>query len=466
MNYKILRNKRAKSYWASFIPAFLKGWKDSVTLTRKQKIGFILIGCVFCFQLAQTFANPTGFKYKKTQVASFGTAISNYIDEQANLASLIEQATEGDMAEIASEYVNSFEWLDILKKVLSYITEAQLRSVQAINDMKFGSSDMFNYLVIGLTVFACLGCVIRLFKHFLETERHDNVKAITGYFSYAGIFLLFIFSPQISKHIIGLNQPLNVGNIKAVSVEIENNLVGIVIEDFKKYQIAVRPYVEKAKDASEGGVTAIVAKVESGAGKTYTYMTHIIPTSVKCAYYIILGILLTTVLAIPAVIMTIVTKVLLTVMLYATQLVFLLAFIPGFDNLWKSFLTNMLNIILWSPIFNAVMTFIIAVVTVSMGDPTIIGILWMTIIAIVMASQAFTLTTSAAGVIIQGAGAGMAGALGALSGMNAMSLAGQAVSTGTKIGMAGVGMSKFGGASKNIGDMSKNLGDINKSLKK
>ena len=130
-------------------------------------------------------------------------------------------------------------------------------------------------------------------------------------------------------------------------------------------------------------------------------------------------------MAIPSIILSIMIKVLLTVMVAGTKIVFLMAFIPGFENTWKTFMSNMVNILLWAPIFNALYGFIVAIIIFMMSDQSLgTGqIVWITIIACILAFQSISLTTSAAGVVIQGAGASMAGALGSMSTMSGVNVA-------------------------------------------
>ncbi len=422
MNYKLFVKGKSKS--GVFVTGFMSGLK-TVHMTLKQKIAFVVIGAAF---LTNLVSNVQAQIISSTSGPILGVA--KVYDYASSFAERIEKANAGEALEIAIDYVNAFKWLKTLNAALLYIADAQLNSVKTINDLKFGDNSMFSTIVTGLTIFACIACAYRVIKHFLETERHDGVKAITGYFSYVGLLVLFMFAPQITKYVVSLNTPINVAKIKTLSQEIDANLNNMVVENFETYKNAVKPYVEQSKNAE--GTWNIGDKAEGAMGKMWCYVTHIIPTMFQCLFYVILGIILTTILAVPTVVMTVMIKILLSVIIYGTQLVFLLAFIPGFENAWKSLMTNLLNILLWSPIFNAVMTFIIAIVIGTMGDTSIVGILWMTIIAVVLSTQALALTTSAAGVIIQGAGAGMAGALSSLGTMNATSMAGSVISTAAK----------------------------------
>lgn len=83
---------------------------------------------------------------------------------------------------------------------------------------------------------------------------------------------------------------------------------------------------------------------------------------------------------------------------------------------------------MWVPIFNAIMSFILALVTATITDGSMMTgqIVWLSIVAVVCAYQAVGLTTSTANAIINGSGASMAGAMGAIGGMNATSMVSQA----------------------------------------
>lgn len=163
----------------------------------------------------------------------------------------------------------------------------------------------------------------------------------------------------------------------------------------------------------------------------------------KYTYFSIFIMLLSSIMAIPGFILSVMVKVLLTIMVAGTKLVFLLAFIPGFESTWKTFLLNMLNILLWIPIFNAIYSLIVALIITMMAENSLgTGqIVWLTIVSMILAQQSISLTTSAAGTIINGAGASMAGAMGAISSMSGTSMA-----MGAMKGAVGVATTVAGGA--------------------
>lgn len=433
MNYKILRRNKYK--YGEIAKAFVEGVK-TVNMSKKQKVAFIIILSVFCIQIFTSISGTTVFAQKKGGgVSKTNKEVfqkNNADKEKREIEKVIEQAYQTFKSQNAmsaetsnlleaetKSYTNALNIIAVMKGIVYYISNAQLTSVEAINDLKFGDRKMFSGILMGLTIFACIGCIYKLFKHFTDTERHDNVKAFAGYFSYIGLVILFLFAPNITKYIASLAEPINASQIQFLVTEINKGLEPILREDFTKF---VRKLLLASQELENAGSLNLSAGVKYEISIMAAELTILLPSIVQMFFYLLLGTILVTVLAIPLVVITVMVKVLLSVMIYGAQLVFLLAFIPGFDRLWQSMIINMLNVLLWSPIFNAVITFIIAIVTTTMGNASIIGILWMTVVAFVLSSQAVTITTSAANVLIQGAGAGMAGAMSSFSSMNATSM--------------------------------------------
>ena len=132
-------------------------------------------------------------------------------------------------------------------------------------------------------------------------------------------------------------------------------------------------------------------------------------------------------------------------MILGAKLVFLLAFIPGFENTWKTYMLNLLNVILWVPIFNIIISFIIALMTAFLfTHPSGTGqIIWLSIVSLILAVQSISLTTTAASTIISGAGAGVGGALGGLNSMSGPAVIGGAAVAVAGTAMAAASISKF-----------------------
>lgn len=342
-------------------------------------------------------------------------------------------------------FIGSFAWLDIVKSVINYIVVAQNKSISTVAGMQFGSSSMFSTISSGLTIFAVIACAYKIVTHYMNTERYDSVKAFTGFFSYFGVLLLFIFSGSIVNRVAGLNSSIN----KSAVVNIAHNIDSELDSEIKKDAQALTVQLEALdKIYTETSITEVGAIISNRVDYMSTlFLKFYLGNVVKYFYFTFFSLILVSVLSIPTFIMAFMVKVLLSVMIAGTKLVFLLAFVPGFENTWKTFMLNLVNVLLWIPIFNAMMAFIIAIVSGTMisGSMGSGQIVWLSIVAVVCAFQSVSLTTTAAGTIINGVGAGMAGAMGGLASMNAASVAGKAIGAGASVAgtAAGVSMGKF-----------------------
>lgn len=179
--------------------------------------------------------------------------------------------------------------------------------------------------------------------------------------------------------------------------------------------------------------------------KSWAETSFCLSNMTKYLYYSFFGLLMTAVLAVPTVIMTLMVKIILSIMILGAKLVFLLAFIPGFENTWKTYMLNLLNVILWVPIFNIIISFIIALMTAFLfTHPSGTGqIIWLSIVSLILAVQSISLTTTAASTIISGAGAGVGGALGGLNSMSGPAVIGGAAVAVAGTAMAAASISKF-----------------------
>lgn len=357
----------------------------------------------------------------------------------------------------ASMIAGSWDGVQIVKNMLNYLTGIQIKSIDYINATPFGTSTMFEHIYSGLTIFAVIGCVYKLVLHFLKTERFDNVSAFTGFFQFIGVAVLFVFSDQIVNQVVSLNQGVSTETIQTLNIKLDNELTAQITKDLK-------PTVEEIKEEYENIALAQLKKKDANPISSLAIDIEIMEHSLKISklimwdagmalqwkyiYFSIVVGVIASILAIPSVIISIMIKILLTVMVAGTKLVFLLAFIPGFENTWKTFMTNMLNILLWAPIFNAIYSFIISLVSFMLGpDPLGTGqIIWLTIVTCILAFQSISLTTSAAGVVIQGAGASMAGALGSMATMSGVNVAMGVTKAAVGVGAAAAGGAVAGGA--------------------
>ena len=359
----------------------------------------------------------------------------------------------------AAMIVGNWDGVQIVKNMLNYLTDIQIKSIDYINATPFGTSTMFEHIYSGLTIFAVIGCVYKLVLHFLKTERFDNVSAFTGFFQFIGVAVLFVFSDQIVNQVVSLNQGVSTETIQTLNIKLDNELTAQITKDLKptiEEIIKESQEIDKLKEyknkpsinpISSLGYDFEITEHSLKIAKLITWDAGMALQWKYIYFSIVIGII-ASILAIPSVIISIMIKILLTVMVAGTKLVFLLAFIPGFENTWKTFMTNMLNILLWAPIFNAIYSFIISLVSFMLGpDPLGTGqIIWLTIVTCILAFQSISLTTSAAGVVIQGAGASMAGALGSMATMSGVNVAMGVTKAAVGVGAAAAGGAVAGGA--------------------
>jgi len=321
--------------------------------------------------------------------------------------------------------------IDMVKSLIRYISESQSDSISTISDISFGSSSMFWKVINGIKYFAVVACAYKIVLHFINTEKYDNAKAFTGFFGYAGILILFIFSNSIVSRLADLNSSINRYSIDKITSILDKEFNEVLQRDYKKAEIKLNILDEEYEYVSWWG------KIGNRMDYHSTVFTDLyLNNTLKYIYMSFFSLLLGAVLAIPAFVMTFMVKILLSVMVAGTQIVFLLAFIPGFENTWKQFLLNMLNILLWIPIFNTIMTFIIAIIkaTITDGSMETGQIIWLSVVGIILCFQAVSLSTSAAGTIINGAGAGMAGAMGGMSSLSATSVIANTATTAISVG--------------------------------
>lgn len=441
-NYLNIYNK--KEHKGFLFKTILFKALQNIKLTKKQKFwGVISLFClgVASVMKAQNVGSLIGLNIKSTPIIS--------------IQKLFEQNFENASEVYIKMLSSNWSGLNVIKVFLEYISDIQLASIKVVNDLPFGERGMFDHIVNGITIFAVIGCIYKLYVHFVNTERFDNVKAFGGFFQFLFIGLLFIFSDQIVDRVVSLNQPIDAAKMKAMASALSNELDKALITDLKGTMDKITELETKKQNLEdlkkEGkdswlGLSETIdkLKIDLEIWKLLTIDANFMLVF-KYVYYTIFIMLISSIMAIPAFILTIMVKVLLTVMVAGTKLVFLLAFIPGFENTWKTFMLNMLNILLWVPIFNALYAFIVTLIIGLMTDNTLGSgqIVWLTIVSIILAFQSLSLTTSAAGVVINGAGAGMAGAMGSLATMSGvgvgMSVAKTAVGAAATVAGAAVG---------------------------
>lgn len=446
-----------------YIEFFATGKKKKATifgeflnnLSRKQKFSLITIIVVLTSNtiLAQfqfpSFTSPTLAK-------SFQTVATVLLSDKGMFSNTPFLVSAGLTTPLLVSFATSYFIVDIVKSIMLYITGIQSQSIETIAKMDFGSENMFDHIVAGLTIFAVIGCVYKLVVHFLRTERLDNVNAYLGYFSYIGMFVLFTFSSKIVDYVVSLNQPMNKNAVTQIFVKIDNELNENVKKDFKESLIKLEELEVRFKNTRvwRGDTAEMIGnRFEAVTIRMWDMgFKHMF----KYIYYAFFSTVMAVVLAIPAFSITFMVKVLLGIMVAGAKLVFLISFIPGFENTWRTYMLNLVNVILWIPIFNGIIAFLTNIVVFTINDNSMgTGqIIWLSLVVVIGAYNSITLTTVGAGTIISGAGASMAGAMGSLSSMNAASMVAGASQAALN---AGITLATGGSSSGTIGAIQKFL---------
>jgi hypothetical protein len=383
------------------------------------------------------FLNDLSFKTKVILVSFF--CISSYMSVQAQFSGGGVVGVAGSTIlqmigshPVAVDFANSLAILQVVKLFIGYIINVQLQSVQVISSTPINGAGIFDKITNGLTIFAAIACFYRLLQHYLNTERFDNAKAFTGFFGYISIFVLFLFSGPIVQHVASLNQNINTSNIAGIGNQIQSEVDAKILSDWDTIKTEYDDLQSQIEE-DEGltGIEAIPAKL-----KQMFLMTKFnVKNTIFTVYMSFFSMFLMASLAVPTVIMTLMVKVTLSIMILGAKLVFLLAFIPGFENTWKTYMLNLVNVLLWIPIFNVIISFLLAIVSAMISDDSIgTGqIIWLSIISMIFAYQSISLTTTTANTIISGAGAGIAGAMGSLTSMNATTMVAGTAAAGAGI---------------------------------
>lgn len=479
-NYLNVFKKKEKTIFPFMKGTLIDKILKNIKISKRQKfwgvISLLLIGVSYVMKaIAQPVIGVVTGDYNRTDESfrNMGKVIGEMFNTGEIKLSNTYEAGQSVVLSIQQDLVRNFSGIDLLKKFLKWIANIQVSSIDKVNELAFGTRDMFGFLVDGLTIFAVIGCLYKLIMHFLNTERHDNVKAYTGYFQYLSIAVLFAFSDQIVDRVVGLNQKINSKEIMAMTQKLDHQLDVVLKNDLQRHIKALKILGMKMDGliaVREGETFGVGSGIELLKTGTDVYKILIWDANFalvfKYIYFTTFISILCSIMALPAFIISVMVKILLTVMVAGTKLVFLLAFIPGFENTWKTFMLNMLNILLWVPIFNAIYSFVVALVISMMSDVALSNgqIVWLTLVSVILAFQTLTLTTSAAGVVINGAGASMAGAMGSMATMGgvqaATGIAKAAVgvaSTAVGIGMAAKGASTLGNISKSLSNIEKHM---------
>lgn len=411
------------------------------SLTSKQKVGLgvFLLASVYSLVQAQ-FPLPVnvGMMVIKPMIELIG----NSSDAIGGVGGAAGEESAAAAFEATKSFISAFMWFEPIRMALSYIVNAQESSISTVASVPFAGSGIFSHISNGITIFACIGCAFKIVTHFLKTERHDNISAIFGYFTYLAPLTLFLFSGQIVSKLSGINRGVNVQSVSSVGNKLNAELEKTIKSDYIIYYQNVKQKTDAAEKAE------FMEKIAYKVDIFKDTASALGGNTIKYLYFSFFILVFTSVLAIPAFIMTFMVKVLLSVMIAGAKIVFLLAFIPGFENAWRTYLLNMLNVLLWIPIFNAIITFIVGIIAATMDTAALSTgqIVWLSIVSIVAAFQSISLTTSAANSIINGAGAGMAGAMGSLASMSGAAIGAGALKAGATV----AGVAATGGAASSV----------------
>lgn len=446
MNYKYLNQFEVSHHRNIVLPIkifkFIK--RGFLKLEKKQKRGISVLIIILIVNLvfSQGSIKHQDFLDKKFDNSQSFSTIKSLI--RNNLSTNGDGSTLNSTSIITTEliFMEMFAWIEVPRKFIKSISEHQINSIDLVAKLGFGSKGMFYNIYLGLTIFAVIGALYKLVVHFLKTERFDNVQAFTGFFSYLGAVVLFIFSPKIVDRVLATNSSVSNTALKEIAISLDNELANALTADFiranKKLEEIEKSYGEGGENSNEGkigvGVLSINFSPILKAIEEYeVYIFDMFFSLIfKYSYYTFFICSIVAILAVPAFVIAFMVKVLLAVMVAGTKLVFLINMIPGFEQTWRSFMLNLVNIILWIPIFNEIIKFIQKLIStlITHGHSIATGeIIWLSIVALICTYQAIGLTTSAAGVIINGTGASMAGAMGGIASMNAVSAIAGAGST-------------------------------------
>lgn len=296
---------------------FTKIWKG---FTSKQRIGIIFLVC--CLILTPVVAQTSSYLNPPAADQTGSTLVD------------IVQEEQGDNYFAVALLNDNYFIAGMIRSILNYIADSQISSIDTVATVPMVTDGIFDNILSGLTIFACIGCVYKLITAYIQTEAFDNVLSILKFFSYVPILVLFIFSQPIVDRLISLNEPINGGALREITVKIDNEVVREVKKDVKELEKQLKELNDEYDATNAIDVGNIIA---NRAEYFSLQLQHSFNANIKFGYFGIFSVILVSVMAIPTFIMAFMVKVLLTLMVAGTKLVFLLAFIPGFDDLWKGF---------------------------------------------------------------------------------------------------------------------------------
>lgn len=323
--------------------------------------------------------------------------------------------------DIMSLFPMTVSIIEGLVTVDTFQHSAQSSLVSAMN-IKQG---VFSFLLSIIKVFAVIACVWRIVDHYLKTEDHGSVAAYFGYFKFIPLCILFAMSSPLANTLYSKQQGVVNVSFQQMSGKIKNALKQN--EAVLKQTILDEIQGNCSEASSEDGVTT--GSEISSWGRMMVkinFKLTIWELDARASIASFLSLIIVGAFSVVSVMMTVMTFLFFKVLMAGVGIVFLLGFIPQFKNAWVSYLSNFMNLLLWAPIFNAILLGFFAIVSGAISPSLSIGnLLYLTLLVTAMSSQIIPLTTSAANLIISGAGSGASSAAGALNGTNLQDIAGR-----------------------------------------
>lgn len=354
-----------------------------------------------------------------------GGAVNGMVSNLMGMQNCDEAKSMLQTSLMPGDIMSIFPWtvsvIDGLVTVDSFQHNSQASLVSAMN-IKQG---IFSFLLSGIKIFAVIACVWRIVEHYMKTEDHGSVASIFGYFKFIPLCVLFALSSPISETLYNKQQGVVSVSFQQFSGKIKNALKN----NESVLKQAIVDEIESNCSASEttDGVTS--GNEISSWGRMMVHINFKLTVwelDARASFAAFLSLIIVGAFSVVSVMMTIMTFLFFKVLMAGVGIVFLLGFIPQFKNAWVTYLSNFMNLLLWAPIFNALILGFFSLVSNAISPSLSIGnLLYLTLLVTAMSSQVIPLTISASNLIISGSGSGASSAAGALNGTNMQDIAGK-----------------------------------------
>lgn len=323
--------------------------------------------------------------------------------------------------DIMSLFPMTVSIIEGLVTVDNFQHNAQSNLVQAM-DIKQG---VFSFLMTIIKFGAVIACVFGIVQHYIKTEDHHSVAAYFGYFKFIPLMILFAMSTPLANTLYSKQQGVVNVSFAQMSGKIKNALKNN--EAVLKQSILDEIQSNCSETTNEDGVTS--GNEISSIGRMMVgikFKMTVWELDARASISSFLCLIIVGAFSVASVMMTVMTFLFFKVMMAGVSIVFCLSFIPQFKNSWVSYISNFMNILLWAPIFNAILLGFFSLVSGAISPSLSIGnLIYLTLLVTAMASQIIPLTTAASNLIISGAGSGASSAAGALNGTNLQDIAGR-----------------------------------------